>query len=268
MRAAMAAAEVGDDMVGEDPTVAALETRIATMLGKEAAVFVPSGTMKPTNWPSGFTARPGDELLCEAELPYFSTTSREPTPSSSASRPSRSKASTASCGSTSWRSGFRPTTTTPSARGSSVWKIPIIAAAAGYSRSRWSPRFASGRARTGSPASGRLAYLQCGGRHRHSGGRLGRHFDTVNVCFSKGLGAPVGSALCGSAEMIGRARRHRQALGGACDSPASSQPARSNALNHHVERLAEDHQKARVLADAIHDAPASCSIPTSSTQTS
>ncbi|HEY4234795.1 MAG TPA: beta-eliminating lyase-related protein, partial [Lacipirellulaceae bacterium] len=81
------------------------------------------------------------------------------------------------------------------------------------------------------------------------------HFDTVNVCFSKGLGAPVGSALCGSEELIRRARRHRQALGGAMRQAGIIAAGALYALDHHIDRLIEDHEKARVFADAVRQTP-------------
>jgi threonine aldolase len=82
-----------------------------------------------------------------------------------------------------------------------------------------------------------------------------QHFDTVSVCFSKGLGAPVGSALCGPEESIRRARRHRKALGGAMRQAGIIAAGALYALDHHIDRLAEDHEKARVLADAIRTIP-------------
>ncbi len=77
----------------------------------------------------------------------------------------------------------------------------------------------------------------------------------MSVCFSKGLGAPVGSALCGPAELIRKARRHRKALGGAMRQAGIIAAGALYALDHHIERLAEDHEKARVLADAIRQTP-------------
>jgi threonine aldolase len=78
------------------------------------------------------------------------------------------------------------------------------------------------------------------------------HFDTVSVCFSKGLGAPVGSAIVGSEEQIERARRHRKALGGGMRQVGVIAAAALYALEHNIDRLAEDHAKARLIADAVH----------------
>ena len=81
--------------------------------------------------------------------------------------------------------------------------------------------------------------------------RWTQHFDTVSVCFSKGLGAPVGSALCGPKDLIAEAVRHRKVLGGAMRQSGVLAAAALYALEHHVERLAEDHANARRLADGI-----------------
>ena len=82
-----------------------------------------------------------------------------------------------------------------------------------------------------------------------------QHFDTVSVCFTKGLGAPVGSALCGPADLIRKARRHRKALGGGMRQAGIIAAGALYALEHHIDRLAEDHEKAQVLADAIRETP-------------
>jgi threonine aldolase len=81
------------------------------------------------------------------------------------------------------------------------------------------------------------------------------HFDTVSVCFSKGLGAPVGSALCGPADLIRQARRHRKALGGAMRQVGIIAAGALHALEHHIDRLAEDHAHARILAQAVRATP-------------
>jgi threonine aldolase len=81
------------------------------------------------------------------------------------------------------------------------------------------------------------------------------HFDTASVCFSKGLGAPVGSALCGPADLIRQARRHRKALGGGMRQAGIIAAGALYALDHHIARLAEDHANARVLAEAIRATP-------------
>ena len=81
------------------------------------------------------------------------------------------------------------------------------------------------------------------------------HFDTVSVCFSKGLGAPVGSALCGPGDLIRQARRHRKALGGGMRQAGIIAAGALYALEHNIERLAEDHQHAQIIAEAVRHSP-------------
>ena len=115
-------------------------------------------------------------------------------------------------------------------------------------------------ARGPEPASGRRALVQCGGGASRADGRRARSaearriaqcFDSVSVCFSKGLGAPVGSALCGSRDFIARAHRIRKMAGGGMRQSGLLAAAASHALDHHVERLAQDHALARRLADGL-----------------
>ena len=108
-------------------------------------------------------------------------------------------------------------------------------------------------------APGRRAAVQCGGGAGGIRGRRARspqHFDSVSVCFSKGLGAPVGSALCGSREFIARAHRWRKMAGGGMRQAGVLAAAGLHALEHHVERLAEDHANARRLAEGLAGLPA------------
>jgi threonine aldolase len=254
MRAAMAAAEVGDDMVGEDPTVTALETRIATMLGKEAAVFVPSGTMS-NQLAVRVHCQPGDELLCEANCHIFHYEQGAYAQLFGiAAQPIQGEHGILRLDQLEER--IRPDNdhtvrtrlvcleNTHNRGGGRIQPFDMVAEICewagenGLARHLDGSRIFNAAIATGIPADAWAA-----------------HFDTVNVCFSKGLGAPVGSALCGSEELIRRARRHRQALGGAMRQSGIIAAGALYALHHHVERLGEDHQKARVLADAIHDMP-------------
>ena len=92
-------------------------------------------------------------------------------------------------------------------------------------------------------------------RHRHRRREWGRYFDSVSVCFSKGLGAPVGSALAGPRDFIARARRIRKLFGGGMRQAGIAAAAALYALDHHIERLADDHRNAQVIAQAIADTP-------------
>lgn len=254
MRRAMAEAEVGDDVFGEDPTVNRLEARIAELLGKEAAVFVPSGSM------SNLVAvrslcRPGDEMICEAESHIFNN---------------EQSAYAQICG-----VAARPV---PGVRG--ILRLEqlvdcIRPAGIHYARTRLLTLENTHNRGGGSIQPFDELVRICRWAHAQGlvthldGARLfnavvatgipaqawAEHFDTVNVCFSKGLGAPVGSALVSSAEIITEARRHRKALGGGMRQAGILAAAALYALEHHIERLAEDHALARRLAEGIAAIP-------------
>jgi len=251
MRAAIAAAEVGDDMFEEDPTVTALESRIAEMLGKEAAIFVPSGSMG--NLISiRLHCGPGDEFLAEAEchiLRYeqasyaqvfgIAVQAVQGGPGGLLEVEQlhgRVRPHDLHCAQTrlvclenthNYGGGrIQPYET--------VESICQWAAEQGLARHLDGARLFNAVVATGIPAP-----------------QWAQHFDTVSVCFSKGLGAPVGSAVCGTREAIARARWHRKVLGGAMRQAGILAAGALYALEHHVDRLAEDHQKAQNLAGAI-----------------
>jgi threonine aldolase len=252
MRAAMAAAEVGDDVAGEDPTVGALETRIAELLGTEAAVFVPSGTMS-NQLAVRVHCSPGDEFLCDANCHIYNYeqgayaqlfgVATQPVEGDfgvlrleqlvDRIRPENDH---------SVRTRLVCLENTHN-RGAGrvlpydgVVEICRWAADNGLARHLDGARLFNATVATGIPL--------------HD---WARHFDTVSVCFSKGLGAPVGSALCGPEESIRRARRHRKALGGGMRQAGIIAAGALYALDHHIDRLAEDHEKARVLAEMIRE---------------
>jgi threonine aldolase len=250
MRAAMAAAEVGDDVFQEDPTVLALQDRIADMLGKEAALFMPSGTMSNL---IGLLVNggPGNEFICDANCHIFNY----------------EQAGYAQVGGL----GVQPV------HGENgVFSVDQLRdLVRGENDHLPRTRFVC-LEQTHNRAAGKVlpydgvveicewAKSQNLARHL-DGARLFnavvasgisahdwvRHFDTVSVCFSKGLGAPVGSALCGPTEKIKLARRKRKMLGGGMRQIGSLAAAALYALDHHIDRLAEDHQKARIIADGV-----------------
>ena len=252
MREAMMRAEVGDDVYGEDPTVNALQARLAADLGFEAGLFVPSGTQSNLLALMSHCQR-GDEYLVGMEAHTYKFEgggaavlgSIQPQPVMHA------------------EDG-----TLPLDRVASVIK-PI------------DPHFARTRLlaleNTWHGRTLPLDYLQ--GAHdlarRHGlgmhldGARLfnaavacqvpareiARHFDTVSICLSKGLGAPVGSVLVGSHALIDKARRWRKVCGGGWRQAGILAAAGLFALDHHVERLAQDHARAARLADRLRDIP-------------
>ncbi|MCG8448842.1 MAG: aminotransferase class I/II-fold pyridoxal phosphate-dependent enzyme [Pirellulales bacterium] len=250
MREAIAAAEVGDDMFDEDPTVQALEARIAKLLGKEDAIYVPSGSMGNLIGIRLHCGQ-GDEFLAEANchiLRYEAASYAQIFGVTVQAVPSengilevdqlagRIRPRNMHCPQTRlvclenthnyWGGRIQPY--------KSVEAICNWAAEEGVARHLDGARLLNAVVATGIPAP-----------------QWAQHFDTVSVCFSKGLGAPVGSALCGTAEAVARARWYRKALGGAMRQAGVIAAGALYALDNHVERLAEDHTKAQVLVKAI-----------------
>lgn len=254
MRAAMAAAEVGDDVFTEDPTTLALEARIAEMLGKEAALFMPSGTMSNL---IGLLVHcgPSDEFICEANCHIFNY----------------EQAGYAQVGGI----GVQPIQ-----GDNGVLKLDQLRDQIRGDNDHLARTQLVCLEQTHNRAAGRVlpyddvveigAWAQAHQLGRHlDGARLfnavvasgipahqwAEHFDTVSVCFSKGLGAPVGSALCGPRDKIQLARRKRKLLGGGMRQIGSLAAAAIFALDHHINRLAEDHEKAQLIAAAVRENP-------------
>jgi threonine aldolase len=252
MRAAMAAAEVGDDVFDEDPTVNRLEEHVAATLGKEAALFVPSGTMSNQICVRAHT-QPGDELLCETSCHIYLNEQGGPAVLSGVTcrcldgdhgildvsqledkiRPDDQHAV---------RTRLVCLENTHNYGGGRVYPLEKIEAisewahAAGLRLHLDGARLWNAVVATGIPAA-----------------TWGNCFDSVSVCFSKGLGAPVGSALAGTREFVAKGRRIRKLFGGGMRQVGVIAAGALYALEHHVERLAEDHRNAGVLAQAIGD---------------
>jgi len=254
MRQAMAAAEVGDDVFGDDPTVIALEKRTAEILGHEAAVYMPSGTM--TNQVAIRThTEPGDEILVDANAHiYFYEAGASAALSGVMLRfvPGVRGIFTAE----NVRAVLRPKDihfphtklvcieTTHNRGGGSIWPLDTIAEVAATAREANLKLHLDGaRLWNASVATGipEKQYAQ--------------YFDSVSVCFSKGLGAPVGSVLAGNAEFIERARRFRKQFGGGIRQGGIIAAGALYALEHHRDRLAQDHDNARRLARGVANLP-------------
>jgi threonine aldolase len=250
MRRAMAEAEVGDDVMGEDPTIQALERRTAELLGKEAALFVPSGTMA-NQIAVGVHASPGDELLCDATAHVYVWEGGGiarlwgVTPRTIAG--DRGLLSLDML-----RDKIRPEDghyartrlvcleNTHNRGGGRVYPIEGVAEISAWAREHGLAMHLDGaRLMNAVVASGVPAR------------DWATHFDTVALCFSKGLGAPVGSAIAGPAGLIREAHRLRKVLGGGMRQGGIIAAAALHALEHHVERLADDHAHAQVLARAV-----------------
>jgi len=250
MRRAMAEAVVGDDVLGDDPTVAALECRTAELLGKESAVYMPSGTMTNQTAIRAHT-EPGDEILIEANAHAYFLECGGPAALSGVSCrliAGRRGLFTADDVRASLRPRnlhFPPTKlvcieNTHNRGGGTVWPLAqaaeVAAAAheAGLATHMDGARLWNASVATGVPER-----------------EYARPFDSVSVCFSKGLGAPVGSALAGTRTFINRARRFRKMFGGGMRQAGIIAAGALYALEHHRTRLAEDHANARRLAEGI-----------------
>lgn len=250
MRRAMAEAEVGDDVYLEDPTVNRLQERAAEIFEKEAALFVPSGTMG-NQIGVRLHCQGGDEFLCEAGCHVYNyeqgayaqffgiaahpivTDDGVLTIQHVQDQVRRDNVHLALtkllCLENTHNRGAGRVLPYDGVVALCQW-----AASEGLARHLDGARLFNAVIASGIPAS-----------------RWAEHFDTISVCFSKGLGAPVGSALVGPEEAIARARRHRKALGGGMRQAGVLAAAALYALDHNVERLAEDHAKAKILADAV-----------------
>jgi threonine aldolase len=252
MRAAMAAAEVGDDVYGEDPTVNRLEASAAEIFGREAAIFVPTGTMG-NQIAIRLHTQHGQEVICEArshildwEMAMMSAFSGCLPRTIAGERGiltwSQIRAAIAPKIYYRAATGLISLENTHNMAGGTVTPLPIY-------EEIW-----QGAADAGLPI-----HLD-GARVFNAAVALGisvadltRGFDTVNFCLSKGLGAPVGSILVGSRASIDRARIYRKALGGGMRQAGILAAAGLIALEEGPLRLHEDHANARLLADAIAD---------------
>jgi threonine aldolase len=254
MRQAMAHAEVGDDMFGEDPTVALLESRVADLLGKEAALFTPSGIMANQLALRAHT-EPGDEVIIDGNAHIYYYEGGGPAAISGVMcrcLPGLRGIFTAEQMEAVLRpvdQHYAPTKlvcleNTHNRGGGKIWPQQEVKEIARLARERGIRMHLDGaRLWNAAAASGR------------SERELAEEFDSVAVCFSKGLGAPVGSALCGSREFIQRARRFRKMFGGGMRQAGIIAAGALHALDHHRQRLVEDHHNARLLAEGL------CKLP-------
>ncbi len=252
MREAMARAEVGDDVYGEDPTVNRLEQEVAALLGKEAAVFVPSGTMGNQIALQVHTRR-GDEVLVGEDAHLAAD---------------ESGAGAAWAG-VQFRAVGRGGLFSPDELRALIHEPDmhcprqrLVALEDPHNRAggRVFPRADVGGIVDVARAH-RLALHLDGARLWNTAAAVGvseaelaAPFDTVNVCFSKGLGAPVGSALCGTRDAIAEARHYRKMFGGGMRQAGVLAAAALHALAHHRARIAEDHAHARAIEAALRAA--------------
>jgi threonine aldolase len=256
MLAAMTAAAVGDDVFGEDPTVNELERRTAALFGLEAGVFVPTGTMA-NQIAVRVHCRPQDEILLESTCHIYQWEAGGPAALSGVTcRTIDSRTGDGRLGDSDFAGKIRPDDMHAVRTRLVALEIThnrgggtVLSPDAVNDISRWArhhglavhldgARIWNAIVKTGVPA--------------HVWGNM---FDTVAVCFSKGLGAPVGSMLLGPRDLISHARRVRKLFGGAMRQAGYLAAAGLYALDHHVERLAEDHENARTIAKAVEEVP-------------
>ncbi len=250
MRQAMATAEVGDDVLGDDPTVIRLQDRVAELMGKEAALFVPSGSMANQTAIRAQT-EPGDEIICHRDSHIYHYEGGAPAGLSGCSYsllPGQRGIFTAD----QVFAAIRPPEShyaqsrlvvienTHNRGGGSIWSLDEIKAVHDIARDNGLNMHLDGaRLMNACVATG------------HRAAEYARYFDTVSMCFSKGLGAPVGSAVAGSAALIKRIHRFRKMFGGGMRQAGVLAAAAIHALDHHVDRLAQDHATARQLAGGL-----------------
>ena len=252
MYEAMVSAELGDDMTGEDPTVNRLERYVADLLGKEAAVLCTSGTQSNQIGLRCHCA-PGDELLIHETGHVANFEGGAPAAMSGIScrlLPGERGMLDVATLEAAWRpqSQHHPRTRVLSLEnstnigGGAAWPLDRMQAVCDWARKKGLRIHLDGA---------RL-FNACVARGYHVR-KVAELVDTVSICFSKGLGCPFGSILVGSSDDIAKARRARKLFGGALRQAGVIAGAALYALQHHVERLAEDHENAKLLAERIAD---------------
>ena len=254
MRAAMATAEVGDDVFGDDPTVRRLEATLAERLGKPAAVFMTSGTqsnlaalLAHCGRGDGYIA--GMDAHCYAHeqggAAWIGSLQPQPIPHQPDGTMALDDIAAAI------HSGDDPHVaetrllTIENTFGGRVMPLSWMSEATALARTHGLGTHLDGARVFNAAVAGNTDVAE-----------IAKPFDTISVCLSKGLGAPVGTVLVGETELIAKARRLRKALGGGLRQVGILAAAGLYALDHNVERLADDHANARRLADGFNRIPA------------
>jgi len=256
MRAAMADAPLGDDVFGDDPSVNALQEKIAALLGFEAALFVPTGTQGNLCGVLSHCQRGDEYIVGQMQHCYrwegggaavFGSVQPQPLDH----QPDGSLALA------DIEAAIKPDDphfahtrllALENTLGGKVLPFAYLRQATALAKSRGLATHLDG-ARLFNAAVAQAT--STGGDAREEARRIASLFDSASVCFSKGLGAPVGSALCGSKALIARARRIRKMAGGGMRQSGILAAAASHALDHQVDRLAQDHALARQLAEGL-----------------
>ncbi|MGI8973237.1 MAG: threonine aldolase family protein [Gaiella sp.] len=252
MRAAIAQAEVGDEQKREDPSVNALQERAAALLGQESALFLPTATMA-NQIALKLHSRPGDVLVAErfAHIVVYEYGGAAAHAGlmieAIAARHGRitveqlEAVTVSSTKSADQRPAVLALENTHNASGGRCWPLAEVAAVTAAARARGLRTHLDGARLLNAAVAQGLEAAQ-----------LGEHFDTVTLCLSKGLGCPFGAILAGPGETIERAWREKHLFGGALRQAGIAAAAGLYAFDHNVERLADDHARARRLAEGWH----------------
>ena len=255
MRAAMQAAPLGDDVFGDDPTVNALQERIAAITGKEAALFMPTGTQSNLCGILAHCGRGDEYIVGQLAHTYryegggaavFGSVQPQPLAQDAGGRMALADIAAAIkpddphfartrllCLENTWNGHVMPD--------------DYLRGATDLARQRGLAVHLDGARVFNAAVASRSAGQSTLARVR----QIADHFDSLSVCFSKGLGASVGSALCGSRDFVARALRIRKMAGGGLRQAGLLAACALHALDHHVERLADDHANAQRLADGL-----------------
>lgn len=256
MREAMLAAPLGDDVYGDDPSVNALQDKLAALLGFEAALFVPTGTQSNLCAIMSHCGRGDEYLVGQFAHCYRWEGGGAAVLGSVQPQPLEHQPDgTLALGDI--EAAIKPDDThfavtrmlaLENTWGGKLLPFDYVQQATALARSRGLSRHLDG-ARLFNAAVRQAS--ESGSDANTEARRIAQCFDSVSVCLSKGLGAPVGSVLCGDAALVSRARRIRKMLGGGMRQAGVLAAAGSYALDHHVQRLADDHLLARRLADGL-----------------
>ena len=256
MRAAMHAAPLGDDVFGDDPSVNALQEKIAAMLGFEAALFVPTGTQSNLCGILSHCQR-GDEYIVGQQAHAYRWEGGGAAVFGSVQPQPLNHQPDGTLALDEIEAAIKPDDAhfartrllaLENTLGGKLLPIDYVQQATALAKNWGLNRHLDG-ARLFNASVAQAA--QIGTDAKTEARRIAQCFDSVSVCFSKGLGAPVGSALCGSKEFIARAHRIRKMAGGGMRQGGILAAAALHALDHHIDRLAEDHALARRLADGL-----------------
>jgi threonine aldolase len=256
MREAMLAAPLGDDVFADDPSVNALQDKIAGLLGFEAALFVPTGTQSNLCAILAHCQR-GDEYIVGQMQHCYRWEGGGAAVFGSVQPQPLNHQPDGTLALTDIEAAIKPDDAhfartrllaLENTLGGKLLPFEYLQQATALAEAKGLNRHLDG-ARLFNAAVAQAA--QTGSNPLAEGRRIAQCFDSVSVCFSKGLGAPVGSALCGSREFIARAHRIRKMAGGGMRQAGMLAAAASHALDHHVGRLADDHALARQLADGL-----------------